>query len=283
MRRGEAEEHAGQDANPGAEGEHRRIRTHINRDRLPASRHQQQQSAAAPLGKEHAQRTANRGEKNALGEELANEPSARGTCREPDAHLLLAGRRASQQQHRHIGAGDQQDQADGRHQNQQRLRKPLAQQMKASVGGNELQVGEVLRLGQRVQPGADLVMEENLHFGARLFLGVARLQTPHDHEPPPAPVSEHRQAWRGLNAVRAQSRLIAHRDPDARSKLRIHTEELGRGHADNGGRRSVERDRPADDGRVPAELVGPVRVTDHRDVRGARFQIIVDKDTPEDR
>ena len=52
---------------------------------------------------------------------------------QPRCHLVLSKLGSRQQQSRHVRAGNQQQQPNGRHQNPQRFRKPLAQERPALV------------------------------------------------------------------------------------------------------------------------------------------------------
>ena len=58
-------------------------------------------------------------QQNTLGEQLPHQPLPAGAQSRPDGDLLLAPRRAREQQVRHIGAGDQQHQRHRPHQHEQ--------------------------------------------------------------------------------------------------------------------------------------------------------------------
>ena len=75
---------------------------------------------------DHSERGADRREQHALDEQLAHDAAARRADRQPHGDLALAGGRASQQQIREVGAGDQQHQSGGREQHDQRLAELIA-------------------------------------------------------------------------------------------------------------------------------------------------------------
>jgi hypothetical protein len=63
-----------------------------------------------------AESAAGDGEQGALDHELAHQAGAAGAERRPQREVVLAPRDACEQEARHVGARDQQDQADGAHQ-----------------------------------------------------------------------------------------------------------------------------------------------------------------------
>jgi hypothetical protein len=78
--------------------------------------------ADSPSRHQHAERPAQDGEKQALGEQLPHHPEAARAQAQPHGYLAAASRGARQQQVGDIGAGDRQDQADHGHQHVDRLR-----------------------------------------------------------------------------------------------------------------------------------------------------------------
>ena len=76
---------------------------------------------ARPKAEQHAQDAPGDGEQDAFGEELADDAGAAGSQGGADGKLALAAGGAHQQQVGHVGAGDQQHQADGAQQHEQRF------------------------------------------------------------------------------------------------------------------------------------------------------------------
>ena len=64
-----------------------------------------------PCGQQ-AENTASYGEQQALGEQLAEQPPARGAHRQADGNLFSPAHGAGQQKVREVGAGNHQHQAD---------------------------------------------------------------------------------------------------------------------------------------------------------------------------
>ena len=85
------------------------------------------QTGGQQVGEQGAQKRAGKGEKQTLGKELANHASTRRTQGQTDGHLLFAGGAARQHQACNIGAGDQQDDSDSRHEKKQGFAQMLAE------------------------------------------------------------------------------------------------------------------------------------------------------------
>jgi hypothetical protein len=91
-------------------------------ERLAGSKgRKRRQRAAQPERDEDARGSAERGEQQALEQQLPHQPSPRRADRDADRHLLLARRGPRQQQARDVGAGDQQHERDEPLQHEQRL------------------------------------------------------------------------------------------------------------------------------------------------------------------
>ncbi len=73
---------------------------------------------------QQAERAARQGEHEALGSIWSDQAAAAGAERRPDGDLLAANRRAHQQQVGDVGARDQDDDADGGKQREQRRADP---------------------------------------------------------------------------------------------------------------------------------------------------------------
>ena len=100
-----------------------------------------QQQVQVQVGREEPHDTPQEGEKQALQQELADQPAAAGTERRPRRQLLVAVGRPRQQQVDQVDAGDQQHESDG-HQQKQEDRPDAAYQIFADRGS--------------IQPSADI-------------------------------------------------------------------------------------------------------------------------------
>ena len=78
--------------------------------RKPVRRHRQKDPQAAPAH-EHSDGAADQAEQQALGQQLLEQPAASRAKRQADGDLFLPPCPARQQQIRHVGAGDQQNQS----------------------------------------------------------------------------------------------------------------------------------------------------------------------------
>src|SRR5262249_13615185 len=106
--------------NDECENQHRRVNTDFlqTRDAVWQLRSNQ---TSAPEREQDSQRGAQRSQQGALGQQLTDNAPSGGAERHTHRHLLSARRSADEQQVGDIGAGNQQNQADGAQQNQQRL------------------------------------------------------------------------------------------------------------------------------------------------------------------
>jgi hypothetical protein len=101
-----------------------------------------------------------------------------------------------------------------------------------------------------------------LAFG-RLRVHAWRQPSPHSH------ADAFYREVRQQPAARDEVRLLDHRQPDVRV-VQTETAELDRGNASHGGRLAVQVNRPANDGRIRAEMTLPERVTQHDGRCGVR-------------
>ena len=69
---------------------------------------EQREEAQQPDGQQQAERAADHGEQQRLGDELSEQPAAAGAERRAHRHLPLPGDRAREQQVGDVGAGDEQ-------------------------------------------------------------------------------------------------------------------------------------------------------------------------------
>jgi hypothetical protein len=119
QRRSESEAGAGDERDRKRKQEHRRIEPGLVQPWNGAGI-ERGDDRKAPVRQQHAGAAAERGEQQALGQHLANQPCSARAEQGPDNDFLLPARRARQQEIRDVRARDEQDEADGREQNRQR-------------------------------------------------------------------------------------------------------------------------------------------------------------------
>ncbi len=96
-------------------GSAERERGHAER----VERHEAEHEAAQPDGQQHSQRAGGDGHEEALGEQLGAQAPARRAEGRANGHLRLARGAARQQQAGHVGARDQQQHANRRHEDEE--------------------------------------------------------------------------------------------------------------------------------------------------------------------
>ena len=112
------------------------VRRNIEHDWAATAGHHGKEQIGHPVRDRHSGGAAGGGEERTLRQELAHDPPARGSERQPDRYLLLSRARANDQQAREIGAGDEQNHAHRRHQNLKRQRElpaELVQSLRAGI------------------------------------------------------------------------------------------------------------------------------------------------------
>ena len=201
-----------------------------------------------PVRERHSGRAAGGGEERTLRQELAHDPPARGSQRQPDRDLLLSRARANDQQAREIGAGDEQHHAHRRHQNLKRQRELPAELVQSLRAGIELERHRRTRR-QRLRGGE--LRPSDAQRRPRLLARHARREPPDQVEP--SSVRRH------LHRLRGERR----RDVDVASRLC--PEELRRRDADDRERAPLHLEQTSDDVRVAGEPPLPVAMADHRD------------------
>ena len=133
--RDQAEQEGGQHGDAEGEGQDMGIEAH----RQPGARHDQaEQEAQDPARHEQAERAPEQRQEQALREQLPHQAATAGAEGEADRDLPLPARGAGQEQVADVGAGDQQHQADDRHQDRQRPRVPFPQSREALGEGGEV-------------------------------------------------------------------------------------------------------------------------------------------------
>ena len=203
-----------------------------------------------------AERAAGEGDEQALGNQLANKPSASGADREAERHLARANGRAARQQPGDVSAGHEQhpDRKRRQHRNQRRVRRIL-RDARLQLGFHE----ELLVLVRR-RIGALEVDPDRRQLGLRLRLRDAGLEP-----------SFHPQVSRVARLERARPLVVDHarrhhqRHEEIRAHDRIHAgERLGR-HADDRERHAVDPYAATQDACVRPEFLFPQRPAEHDD------------------
>ena len=215
---------------------------------------------AAPRRDQQADGAARDREHGALGEQLPNEAAAAGAERGTDRDLGLSRRRAGEHQVRHVGAGNQQHQADGAEQHEQR-RAGVADDVLAERRDREADVG--IALGElRLQPSRD-----GRDVGRRAIRRYARLQPPDDLDVP------------GTAVRHAEHLVVLDRRPQLHARR---VREAGGQNADDHVRLAVEREHAPDRRGAGAEPLLPELMTEQHDAGAARFVLLWAKRAPED-
>ena len=240
------EDEAGHDRQAERERDHVAVDPHVVQPRN-TGRLEPDQHVDAPDRQQQPETAADDAEDDAFGEELADEAAAGGAERAAHRHLAFARRRAREQQVGDVGAGDQQDEADGAEKHQHGL---------ADVADHRLverDRGEVEPLvAVRILRGEALA--DGLHLGSDVLEWNARLGPADGSEVP-------RAALAG-----GEVRVVGDRHPDdpagrVGEALRHHPHDLGR--------YAVDRDLLPDRVVAAAEALAPQPVADDRDLAAA--------------
>jgi hypothetical protein len=201
-------------------------------------------SAIAERRESNRDDAAHEREQEALGEQLTNDPAAAGTDRQTDRDLPFARRGSSEQEVGHVRAGDQQHQADRRHQHEQRLLKSLPEERPTRAAGTDLDArreeapANVRSIGRR--HGIDKLRPHD----RETRLGLRRRDVwvrPRQHPEPR--VSDGKQT----RLLGQQLRQDRQGQRDVRGLSNRHAGEPGRAHADNRHRNAFDQDSLADD------------------------------------
>ena len=231
----------------GDEREHGAVDPDVGRARN-RGRGQQRRGAGAPRRQGQPGDAAQCAQDQALGQELADQPSPAGSERRPDGELALPRGAGGQQQVGQVGAGDEQHDADGRSEHQQaaprsshhRLEQRRHPHRLAVVAGREL----------LLQAGGD-----GGEVGARLVERRRRRQPAHAADEVPAAIGG--------------GRVEPERQEDVGGAVRVLLDVAiaRRQHADHGVGLRVHPHRPADDAGRAGEAPPPEPITDERDRR----------------
>ena len=178
-------------------------------------------------------------QKQALRQELAEDPRRRRAEGRSDPHLARPGARAGEQKVRDVRRRDQQDDADRA---EEREKHGPCRAEEALVEGLEREAKARIGLGV----GARQPRRECVGFGERLLGRDAGRAAGRHAKDPKAPVRE---------LVRRPRELVLERNPEFEARAR--KLEVGRHHADDRERTVREREGLSDDGRVAPEAARP--------------------------
>ena len=245
-RRRQPEEQPGQQRDGQREAQDRRVDRDVV-DPRDAAGAQRPNRPDREVGEQQAERASGQRQDQALTQHLKHQTPASRAERGADGDFLGAHRRADQQQVGHVRAGDQDQDADGRHQRQEG---GAAVADHLLVQGHDLR-GLVGALPWILLPQA---LGDRLHLGLGLLLRHARLQSG-DHA-------------KEMTAAAGVGRI----DRDRRPELHLPRREIEtwRHHSDDRRRSAVQRDRLAEDVRVGGEPALPHAVAQHDHVVLAR-------------
>ena len=217
-------------------------------------------------------------EQQALGEELPDNPHARGA--EPEAHadLFLARARARQQQVREVRARDHEHQSGNPEQQQERRFVRFTQLRETRPAGmrGELELQVLRHADRRIRCGNRGPEDRRRHRGelrVGAIDGPAWLQPAEDAEPPC------RSRIHPSLPIVAERRFGAERERDVERAADLETVKARGRDADDFGRTRVERDGASDDRGIAAVGPAPEAVPEDR-ARRAASAIVLRRQQP---
>ena len=256
-RRQNAEDETGGGRERQREREHapvERWRRRAGRDLLD----EELQKAHAPEGHRETSGTAQRGQDDALGQDLTDDAAAGGPERGAHRDLLLSLMRSGEQQVGDVGAGDQQNERDGAEQNQQRRAARALDQLRQTAHADA-----PLRLERRI------FLQQLPLDGVQLRVGALdrrlRLE-PAEHD---APMRRPRGARRARRQDQRHEELVLAKHP----RTARHDTHHGAGDI-------IEDDGSVDDRRVSAEARAPQLLGEDDDVVAATGTIVFFDESP---
>ena len=258
--------HGGDDAegDPGerrrrdAEGEHAQIERRHHRSERPHAdvgprvRQQRNERPYAEARDHHAGGAARRGEQQALGERVPNQLPARRANRRADRDLALPRDGAPEEEIRRVGAGDQQHEAGGDEQDDER--RPHVAHLAARIE----------RRRARAPAGIGVCVFRRELPRDRVEL-VLRLRERH-------PRREARDHHHRMVLPIAQRGVFGERHPQI--EIRLVELEVLRQDADHGERPAVDQELPADRRRIGAEPPRPDPMREHDDAIAAWLRFL---------
>ena len=220
---------------PRREGDQPAIEPERDRDTVGVLVQQRQQRVPDDQREGNPGGAACAGEEHALGQQLADQPSARRAEREAHRHLRFTGRRTRDHQAGDVCAADQQDCRHDRHQEIQRSRVGVPQRVESPAAGRDVDPAQTAALAP-----VELRRQRLPYQGFCLNLdhGIvhARLEPSHDLESPvtkraelvPAPIDggeegpDRQQQVDRIAWLDAEERRGRHPDDDNRSAVDVH-------------------------------------------------------------
>ena len=143
---GEPEDQAAQARQAQCDEENVPVQLGVKREALLAVGEEASQQADAGNRDQDAERAGKKGEQNALGQELADQPEPSGADAETHRHLAAAGRGTCEQEVRRVRARDRQNQPHHDEQHIERLRVLPAQRVESPCAVLEAQLRKVRQL-----------------------------------------------------------------------------------------------------------------------------------------
>ncbi len=278
--REDARQHATDHGQRDREEQDAPVEADVEIDDRRAAGEKRHQQIAPPRGDDQTERTADRRHDHRLDEQLPDDSPAAGAERGPNRHLARAGAGTGDEEARDVAAGDGQQHADHREQDQQPRRQVAAQERHAAAGARKsdhftLEIGAAIGV-RGTKPGGGIAAMER---GQRRRDCVAARRVGNSREerqpldarlrrPRPGVVRRfvgarvERVAEVGLHRERNPGVGIAEPDPRA--------EEHWRGNPDDRQAGAADDQLPPDDRRVPLESAPPVGIADdhHRALAG---------------
>ena len=248
------------------------------------ARQQRGDETDRPARNEETDHGADDSEHERLREELSQQLGPGRAEGKPDRELGRTVRRAREQQVGDVGAGDEQHDARGREQQDERRFRTSAHValspaavFDGHLARTELRHGLVAQsLLERHLHRVDDGFEDQVQTRPRLFNRGAWLESAEQVHPVPPPVGV---------AVETRAEGLAHRDRDEchRPCAEHRPLKVARGNADDGERLSIDDEDLVDHGRIRAEIADPERVTEDRDVVPANGVVVVRREKPTER
>ena len=183
--RREAEEQRGRDGDAGGKAQDAQVEMRLQHHPFGRPGEHRHQERRAPPREQQSGSGSERHQHDAFGQQLADQPAATRANREPHRHLVLPRGGAGEQQVGHIGAADEEHDADDRHDDHQRLGVGAAKLVGAPGRGDERDAAEVAALVASHPDFRHVAVPQRLEVRARLLGRRTGRKTP-DHAQPPA-------------------------------------------------------------------------------------------------
>jgi hypothetical protein len=278
--RRQAEQHTRRHSHAGGEDEDADVEDRVELlAEHPRRPKQMRDRVADHVAKRKPQHSPAHAQREALGEQLASEASASRAQRQPQRQFAASRLRPRQQQRRHVGARDEQDQSDQRAEQQQRCREFLARVVLAARAGQEPEVRPIA-VGSIWQRRLHHLLQRRIQRRLRFDVAHPRPEPAHDLQPPVVGIVEERSVV--AVAKRQHDGLLLERHEQIRALAGLDAVEPRRVHADDGDGDLVDADLSADDRRLAAETARPQAVADDGHGLRAAACVVLRHDRPAD-